>query len=165
MAVDLFSLRVNLQSSGSAGVMADLRSVDAQGVKTAASLNGIAGSLPQRRGALEQFVRDAGGGRLDQPRAVRLVLGPDPLRVSERGGVELGLMVEPVSLCGLLQPVRLGQQGEVNEGEVVILEGYDPHGAPAGAGDSGANVPVGSLGGEAVAPAAFPANSSRNLRA
>jgi hypothetical protein len=78
---------------------------------------------------------------------------------------ELGLVVRPVHRRRRLEPVVLGQQGEVHQGEVVVLARYDPHGSAASAGDSTGDVPVGASGGEAVAPATFPASSSRNARA
>ena len=51
MAVDLFSLNVKLGATGTGAVLSDLRSIDAQGVKTAASLNGISGSLDRQASA------------------------------------------------------------------------------------------------------------------
>lgn len=51
MGVNLYSLFVDLQARGVGTVMADLRGVDAAGIKTAASLNGVAGSLDRTASA------------------------------------------------------------------------------------------------------------------
>lgn len=78
MGVDLFSLNVKLGATGTGAVLSDLRAVDAQGVKTAASLNGIAGSLDRGASAAlngTKGFKDLSGAYANQER-VLAQLGP-----------------------------------------------------------------------------------------
>ncbi len=73
MAVDLFSLDVKLAATGTGAVLADLRAVDAQGVKTAANLNGLAGSLDRNASAAlngTKGFKDLSGAYANQERVL-----------------------------------------------------------------------------------------------
>jgi hypothetical protein len=60
VAIDLFSLRMNLETAGVAGAMGHLRGLDAQGKATAAGLGGVAGGM--QRVSMEARASEAATG-------------------------------------------------------------------------------------------------------
>jgi hypothetical protein len=73
MGVDLFALRVDLQATGVGNVIGELKAVDAAGVRTAASLNGVAGSLDRNASAAlngTKGFKDLSGAYANQERVL-----------------------------------------------------------------------------------------------
>ena len=84
MAVDLGVLQYRMQTTGGASVISDLKGVEAQGVKTAASLNGLSGSLDRAASATlngTKGYKDLSGAYANQD-AVLATLTP---KVEENG--------------------------------------------------------------------------------
>lgn len=88
MAVDLFSLNVKLGATGTGAVLSDLRAVDAAGIKTAASLGGLGGSLGRVESAAlngTKGFKDLSGAYANQE---RVLAGLTPVTVTSGKAIE-----------------------------------------------------------------------------